>query len=284
MNSSTLNKYPYPVNVALQVSNMYSYISDAEMSDITETLDKFDIMEHHAGDIAEIEKLINIMIPGHEYLSRHLDIFNMRFVQKLTYQEIGDKIGKSRERVRAIVEKMLRIMRCISTIGFVFPLLCTRNNDKCFKYQIFLKHGELKHFDELRIVLGCGPHITSLSLLREYISQVNNNPILLKIGKDGIVKYIGDLEKELKETKEELSIRRKALGIKGPDTIPNIPIEELGFTVRTYNCLKKAGINNLRDCVKWTKERMKNIRNLGQRSLSDVINKLKEYDIELQEE
>lgn len=64
------------------------------------------------------------------------------------------------------------------------------------------------------------------------------------------------------------------------NVIPNkIPIEDCVFTVRTHNCLKRAGINILGDIK--SVEQLKNVRNLGKRSAQEVVDKLKEYGIEL---
>ncbi len=51
-------------------------------------------------------------------------------------------------------------------------------------------------------------------------------------------------------------------------------IEELDLTVRSYNCLKRAGINTVEDLTNKTPEEMMKVRNLGKKSLEEVINKL----------
>ncbi|MBN2852454.1 MAG: DNA-directed RNA polymerase subunit alpha [Clostridia bacterium] len=51
-------------------------------------------------------------------------------------------------------------------------------------------------------------------------------------------------------------------------------IEELDLTVRSYNCLKRAGINTVEDLTNKTPEEMMKVRNLGKKSLDEVINKL----------
>lgn len=55
-----------------------------------------------------------------------------------------------------------------------------------------------------------------------------------------------------------------------------ILIEELQLSVRAYNCLKKLGINTLNDFKKYSKEDIKNIKNLGSKSADEIFNKLKE--------
>ncbi len=60
-------------------------------------------------------------------------------------------------------------------------------------------------------------------------------------------------------------------------------IEDIDFSVRTYNCLKKAGINTLGDLVEKTADELLAIRNFGQRSLEEVIQKLAQFDLKLKE-
>ena len=52
------------------------------------------------------------------------------------------------------------------------------------------------------------------------------------------------------------------------------PIEELDFSVRAYNCLKRAGINTVEDLTNRSEEDMMKVRNLGRKSLEEVIAKL----------
>lgn len=58
-----------------------------------------------------------------------------------------------------------------------------------------------------------------------------------------------------------------------------MPIEELELSVRAYNCLRRAGINNVQDLTNKTENEMRKIRNLGKISLEEVINKVKELGL-----
>jgi DNA-directed RNA polymerase subunit alpha len=58
-------------------------------------------------------------------------------------------------------------------------------------------------------------------------------------------------------------------------------IEDLDFSVRTYNCLKRAGINTIGDLVARSEEDMMKVRNLGKKSLEEVIEKLEELGLSL---
>ncbi len=53
-------------------------------------------------------------------------------------------------------------------------------------------------------------------------------------------------------------------------------IDELEFSVRSYNCLKRANINSLQDLISKSENEMMKIRNLGKKSLKEVIEKVKE--------
>lgn len=61
-----------------------------------------------------------------------------------------------------------------------------------------------------------------------------------------------------------------------PQTITNldVTIDELKLSVRSYNCLKRAGINTVRDLTSRSEEDMMKVRNLGRKSLDEVIEKL----------
>ena len=58
------------------------------------------------------------------------------------------------------------------------------------------------------------------------------------------------------------------------EKILEMTIEELDLSVRSYNCLKRAGINTVDELVQRNEEEMMKVRNLGRKSLEEVINKL----------
>ena len=58
------------------------------------------------------------------------------------------------------------------------------------------------------------------------------------------------------------------------DKILQMTIEEMDLSVRSFNCLKRAGINTVEDLINKTQEEMMKVRNLGHKSLEEVINKL----------
>lgn len=63
-----------------------------------------------------------------------------------------------------------------------------------------------------------------------------------------------------------------------------IPIAHMSLSVRACNALNAAGINTSEDFKKYTKSEIRKIKNLGKRTLKEVIDKLAEYEIELKKE
>jgi len=99
-----------------------------------------------------------------------------------------------------------------------------------------------------------------------------------KIMKEHLDLFI-DLSEEAKNTdimvEKEESKKEKVL---------EMTIEELDLSVRSYNCLKRAGINTVDDLTKKTIEDMMKVRNLGRKSLEEVIHKLEGLNLHLSSE
>ncbi len=71
---------------------------------------------------------------------------------------------------------------------------------------------------------------------------------------------------------------------KTQQTVLGMTIEELDFSVRSFNCLKRAGINTVEDLISKTEDDMMKVRNLGRKSLEEVINKLLSLGLALRDE
>ena len=63
------------------------------------------------------------------------------------------------------------------------------------------------------------------------------------------------------------------------EKILEMPIEELELSVRSYNCLKRAGISTVEDLANKSEADMMKVRNLGKKSLDEVINKLHSLEL-----
>ena len=68
------------------------------------------------------------------------------------------------------------------------------------------------------------------------------------------------------------------------EKVLEMTIEDLEMSVRSFNCLKRAGINTVEDLTNRTEEEMIKVRNLGKKSLEEVIQKLHSLGLELKKE
>lgn len=86
----------------------------------------------------------------------------------------------------------------------------------------------------------------------------------------------GDLSDEAFET--EIMVEKSK---NGKEKVLEMTIEELDLSVRSFNCLKRAGINTVEELCNKTSEDMMKVRNLGRKSLEEVLAKLKELGLSL---
>ncbi|MBR5139574.1 MAG: DNA-directed RNA polymerase subunit alpha, partial [Clostridia bacterium] len=61
-------------------------------------------------------------------------------------------------------------------------------------------------------------------------------------------------------------------------------IEELDLSIRSFNCLKRANIDTVEDLIERTEDDMMKIRNLGRKSLEEVIQKLASLNLSLKKD
>lgn len=80
---------------------------------------------------------------------------------------------------------------------------------------------------------------------------------------------------------EEIGIKSTVVETteKERDKVLDMTIEELDLSVRSFNCLKRAGINTVGDLMNTTEEEMMKVRNLGRKSLEEVIKKMADLNL-----
>lgn len=125
--------------------------------------------------------------------------------------------------------------------------------------------GQVTDYDKLTLEVWTDGSIrpdeaTSLS------AKVLNDHLKLFMG---LTENISDMEIMVEKEEEE------------KDKILEMTIEELDLSVRSYNCLKRAGINTVEELTLRTEEDMIKVRNLGKKSLEEVIQKLEELGLSL---
>ncbi|MGI6202590.1 MAG: DNA-directed RNA polymerase subunit alpha [Eubacteriales bacterium] len=93
------------------------------------------------------------------------------------------------------------------------------------------------------------------------------------------LKLFMDLSDEV--TKTDIMVEREE---KVKEKILEMTIEELDMSVRSFNCLKRAGIDTVEDLVNKTEEEMMKVRNLGKKSLDEVVSRLRALGLDLKRE
>jgi DNA-directed RNA polymerase subunit alpha len=101
----------------------------------------------------------------------------------------------------------------------------------------------------------------------------------VSLGAKVLVEHLGlfmNLSEDILETDILVEKDEKSKG-----KVLEMTIEELDLSVRSFNCLKRAGINTVEDLTNKTEEEMMKVRNLGIKSLEEVIAKLHSMGLDL---
>lgn len=96
-------------------------------------------------------------------------------------------------------------------------------------------------------------------------------------------KILSDLLQHFVDLSEEVGDKTTVVEKNEAHTnkVLEMTIEELDLSVRSFNCLKRAGINTVEDLIAKTEEDMMKVRNLGRKSLEEVMNKLHSMGLSL---
>jgi DNA-directed RNA polymerase subunit alpha len=118
--------------------------------------------------------------------------------------------------------------------------------------------GQITDYDKLTLEIWADGSIAPDEAI-SLSAKILNDHLRLFIG---LTEKIGDVEIMVEKEEEER------------DKILDMSIEELDLSVRSYNCLKRAGINTVGELIMKTEEDMMKVRNLGKKSLEEVDEKL----------
>ena len=127
--------------------------------------------------------------------------------------------------------------------------------------------GESDQFDKLTLDVWTNGSISpedSVSLAAKILTEHLN--IFVNLTEEA-------REVEIMVEKEETKIEKML----------EMTVEELDLSVRSYNCLKRAGINTVEELTNKTEPEMMKVRNLGKKSLTEIKQKLNELDLTLKE-
>ena len=128
--------------------------------------------------------------------------------------------------------------------------------------------GQITDYDKLTLEVWTDGTISA----KEAVS------LAAKVLNDHLTLFV-DLSEEAANT--EIMVEKDD---KSHEKILEMTIEELDLSVRSFNCLKRAGINTVEDLTKKTEEEMMRVRNLGKKSFEEVVNKLHSLGYDLSHE
>lgn len=176
-----------------------------------------------------------------------------------TLENVGRKLGITTGKVSTIKNKAFRKLRHPTRVR---------------KYRITFESECLT--DEER---------QSIEKLKKDI-QLQNGNLYENLGKLKEIKERLDKEKErIDKEKERLAKEEEERFNKLYKTEEErLDVKDVGFSVRTYNALKRTGINYLGDLENVTEERLKKVRNFGKKGFEELVAKMQEFGISFQSE
>ena len=169
-----------------------------------------------------------------------------RFKEGLTLEQVGKEFGVNRERIRQIEANALRKLRHPARACYIAT-----------------GEGLRRNYDELQ-----AEYNEKIENLKDEIRRIEDISKGLQAGK-----ALADFSSELDE-----------LGISGKHSIYSWNIEELDLSIRPYNCLKRAGVNTVGELMECSVERLMKMRNMGRKSLDEIIKKIGEHGLKLRYE
>ena len=128
--------------------------------------------------------------------------------------------------------------------------------------------GQVTDFDKLTIEVWTDGTISAKEALSQAANLLNEH-----------LKLFVDLSEEANIA--EVLVEQDD---KGKEKILEMTIEELDLSVRSFNCLKRAGINTVEDLINKSEEDMMKVRNLGRKSLDEVVAKLESLGFDLRKD
>lgn len=106
---------------------------------------------------------------------------------------------------------------------------------------------------------------------------------LSRLGQAQIESCMEELRRLVGELKSML-LQEPAPATAPNESILSRPIDELNLSVRSYNCLNRAGVDTIGDVARMSRGQLMRVRNLGRKCMEEIIEKLKELGLEVPED
>ena len=218
----------------------------------TVTIEAMGAGEVTAGDI-RCDSEIEILNPEHHIVTMMEDA---KFVMELTFQHGRGYVSAEKNKPAQSIIGLIPVDSIYTPIPKVNYVV---ENTRV---------GNMTNYDKLTLEVFTDKTITA----RDAIS------LAAKILTDHLSLFV-DLSDEIgsKATVVEKSEAAQ-------DHVLEMTIEEMDLSVRSFNCLKRAGINTVADLVNTTEEDMMKVRNLGRKSYEEVVKKMADMGLSLSKE
>ena len=214
-----------------------------------------------AGDI-KVDTDIEILNPEHHIATVGE---NDRFYMELTFDQGRGYVSQERNKQ---LDAQMRGSNISAPIGTIFTdSIYTPVYNVSYTVEI-TRVGTITDFDKLTLEVETNGTITAKEAI-SFGAKILNEHLNLFVDLSDEAKNI-EIMVEREETKKE--------------KVLEMTIEELDMSVRSFNCLKRAGIDTVEDLTNRTEEDMIKVRNLGKKSLEEVIQKLHSLGLELRKE
>lgn len=202
-------------------------------------------------NISLIEPISQNVLDGLDYVlnstltERERDVILLRYKEEKTLSQIAAKYGVGNERIRQIESYALQKIKHPTRVNMILM-------GKAF---VDSQNGLLADIE-----------IARREQLKLLDMIVHNNEVLKRVLNGS-------------EDQNDLSVAR---GLIKDDEFLNRKISDLDFSVRAYNCLKRGGFRTLKDFVGITEDDLMHVRNLGKRTLEEIIDVLEGYGINVE--
>ena len=227
----------------------------------TVIIDVIGAQDVKAGDI-KADSDIEILNPDHHICTVGE---NDRFYMELTFDHGRGYVSQDRNKQ---LDAQMRGSNISAPIGTIFtdsiytPVYNVRYSVENTRV------GNITDFDKLLLEVETNGTITAKEAI-SFGAKILNEHLNLFVDLSDEARNV-EILVEREETKKE--------------KVLEMTIEELDMSVRSFNCLKRAGIDTVEDLTNRTEEDMIKVRNLGKKSLEEVIQKLHSLGLELRKE
>lgn len=224
------------------------------------------------------EELTATITNNIKLLPREVECIKLRYIDMLTFSDVGKELGVCGGRVGQILAKALRKMCHPSRLNIIRNILYRYSDDICKQAFVKLEYpgsdtrGPLNVLREIK-------RYKRVKTGRELVSIVEGNTVYFKSFIEGT--FLGEIEK-LIGIANRVAMEENT-GANKVNAYAALTLEDLDLSVRSFNCLKRAGVKTVGDIISMTEEDFMRVRNLGKRSRDEIISVIEGLGLKLKD-